>query len=286
MVKPLVSRLSLFDILAKVIPASAFGAVLFAVAPAREPVLNLAVDPPLLVVGLVPLTYVVGVVIQDASSLCFPRTKHFQSWMRTERENLSVERRDGEVLVDGEDHLNAVVLADAVVRFDLNERLLEPSRSSYDEKPLRRTLLFWLVCSLPLTVLDRLGLKRTRADRVYYGRENDVFTVLRQHAVQNGYEDYLRFQRLFVVHRSLSLVFAVGATLFTVSLLLAVTGVYLPVAKGWLTVVLGVFSLAALAVCYNGMLKYAKIRDERLVSGYYEDKAGDRLASHTYSAAA
>ena len=281
----LVSKLSAFDILVKIIPGSGFLISLYIIHPSNVQSLNDDLNVLLVLVGSIPITYIFGLVLQDASSLCFPRTKHFQEWMRKARNNLNIEESGDRLVVSGGDHVRAIVLADAVVRFNLDKKLLKPSDSEYSLKPIRRSKLFLLTCFVPLYIISLIGLKNERDEekRVYYGGENQVFSILREHSIRNEYDDFLRFQRLYVLHRTLTLVSCISSSLFFISALIVLGDVYTATVSGFSLLILCVFSLALTTTLYNGTLKYEKIRDERLLNRYYEDKSGDLLVIPKYA---
>lgn len=280
-----ISRLSLFDVLVKIIPGFVLLIVILALSPSDRALLNESVSENLLLALSIPFSYVVGVLLQGVSSNCFPRKKHFQDWMREARENITIEREDGELIVSGGDHVKSVVLADAIVRFDLDRKYLEPSNSSYDPKPMKSNPLFRSVCMLPIYVALVLGAisDPREDDRVYYGGENFIFNILREHASKKDYTEFMRFQRIYVLHRTLTLVASISFLLLLVSISAKIANLYDPLLNAAGLIVSLVFSFLSAVIFYSGTKEYQEIRDERLLYSYYADKSGSLLVSPKYA---
>ena len=280
-----ISRLSLFDVLVKIIPGVVFLAVILTVSPSRSSLLNTRSGGAILLALSIPVAYVVGVLLQGTSSNCFPRKKHFQDWMREARENITTEKEDGKLIVSGGNHVKSVVLADATIRFDLDRKYLTPSDSPYDEKSLETNPVFHLVCALPIYVVSQFGLVSDpkKDDRVYYGGEKIIFNILREHASQNGYTEFMRFQRIFVLHRTLTLIASFSFLLLLVAIPSKMANIYDPLLSVPELTVLLVLSFLSAVIFYNGMEAYAKTRDKRLLYSYYADKSGSLNVSPKYA---
>lgn len=280
-----ISRLSLFDVLVKIIPGVVLLIVILTVSPSNSLLLNARTSDTILLTLSIPVSYVVGVLLQGFSSTCFPRKKYFQDRMRRARENITTEEEDGELIVSGGNHIESMVLADTVIRFNLDRKYLKPSSSSYDKKPIKGNLLFHFVCTLPIYVASAFGLVSDprKANRVYYGGENLIFNILREHASQNGYTEFMRFQRIYVLHRTLTLVACNSFLLLLVSISLKIANIYDPLLSVPGLTVLLVLALLSAVIFYNGMEAYQEIRDERLLYSYYADKSGAFTVSPKYA---
>jgi len=280
-----IARLSLFDVLVKIIPGFVFLTVLFVLLPSNLSLFDNNVSKPLLLALSIPISYVVGVLLQGISSNCFQRKKYFQEWMREAREHVNIETEDGDLIVSGGDHVKSIVLADAVARFDLDKKYLEPADSSYDSKSMKGNRVFCSLAIVPIYVAAAFGFVSNpkNNDRIYYGGENFIFKVLREHASENSYTEFMRFQRIYVLHRNLTLIACISFLLITLSILSKITNLYDPILSVAGLIALLSVSFLSVVTFYNGMDAYQKVRDERLLYRYYTDKSGSLLVSPKYA---
>jgi len=280
-----ISRLSLFDVLVKIIPGLVLLTVVLALFPSDHSLVDTNISETAVLALSIPVSYVVGALLQGISSNWFPRKKYFQSWMRNSRDHMNVEKEDEKLVISGGDHIKSIVLADTIVRFNLDRKCLEPSSSSYDQKPRKGNWLIRSVCMFPIYLAAAVGLVADpgEIDRVYYGGENFVFNVLREHASKNGYAEFMRFQRIYVLHRSLTMVACISFLLSLMSVSSIMTDVYNPLLSLTGVTVLLLLSFLSVVTFYSGMSSYEKIRDERLLYRYYADKSESLLVSPKYA---
>lgn len=279
------SNFDVFDILVKIIPGGAFLSLALLMFPISSPILRIFADGGFsLVIAALPITYIIGTILQGISGTCFPRQRYFQRTMRKARESLSFDEEN--MAISGGDPVPRFVWSDAVLYFNLDKKYLEPSDSDYDTRKYPTPLIYRILCypllrlAVVVSNLNKSDLNRTRK---YYGGEREVFRLIEQYVDRHNLGKIKRFRSIYVLHRSMVIAACLLVPLFIVAIIASLSTDYQPAIEWSLLSILAIGVLISIPVLYSGMTTYEGIRDRRMMYAYYNSRIRDSPLSDKYA---
>lgn len=281
-----ISKLSIFDTVAKIIPGSEFLIGIIISIPKYGVMQDLFTQAGLLIaLAGIPIAYISGVILQGISGNAFPRKKKFQKRMRDVRENTEINKNNLEIEGGGKT-IDALVWTDAIVRFQLNSSYFEPSSNEYEERDYEAPVSYLIFCKSLLYVskifssINKSDLDRTRR---HYGAEDEVFDLVDKYVSVNEIGDVSRFRSLYVMQRSLTMCSCILFHIFVSSTILSYV-IGTPSQAGlYITAVSSLLCLLSIPPLYSGTLVYDDIRDDHIIRSYYTSIIEDTNVSYSES---
>lgn len=281
-----VSKLSIFDTLAKLIPGSVFLTGIIISTSIYNLAQNLLTKAGLLLaLAGIPIAYVFGVILQGISGNAFPRKKTFQKRMKEVRRVANINKNTLTIESGGET-IDALVWVDAVARFQLKSSHFEESDSEYEPRNYKPPVSYLVFCkhllcfSKVFSSVDNSDLDRTRQ---HYGAEDEVFDLVDKYISINRIGEISRFRSLYVMQRSLTMCSCILFHLFFFGTIICYCVGEPSKAVLYVNTVGSVLCLLSIPPLYLGTLTYDDIRDDHIIRAYYTSIIQDTDVSYSES---